>query len=150
MQKWPPFVRATTFFSDTIFQVVNETNLCAQGQRKIRTIQMGMTQKALRPPANLLNLSYSPGEKVVVSGDFRKPLCKVGVVIIPASTSLVVNLTASSTPFRATHVYSSKSDSRMCDIRSSVLELITATRELSLTGNLPLYQIISGVGFPAA
>ena len=87
-----------------------------------------------------------------ISRDFRKPLCKVGVVIIvvPARTSLVVNLTASSTPFLATHVYSSKSDSRMCDIRSSVLELITATRELSLTGNLPLYQIISGVGFPAA
>lgn len=55
-----------------------------------------------------------------------------------------------STPFLAKQVYSSRSESRMCDIRSSVLPLTTATLEFSLIGALPLNQRISGGGFPMA
>ena len=67
----------------------------------------------------------------------------------PASTTLVVKLILLS-PFRATHVYWPKSDSRILDIRSSVLEFTTATLELSFTGFSPLNQMISGGGFPTA
>ena len=68
---------------------------------------------------------------------------------LPACTSLVVNWMLS-TPFLAKQVYSSRSESRMCDILSSVLPLTTATLELSLIAALPLNQRISGGGFPTA
>ena len=68
---------------------------------------------------------------------------------LPACTTLVVKLILS-TPFLAMHLYSSRSDSRMFDIRNSVFELTTATLEPSLIGDSPLNQIISGAGFPMA